>query len=237
MARRRNNLLRNFLAGAASGALSTASSGNPYVIGGGAVVGGTLSALQEDPYYEDEYARRAAFNKVRSNTLRRARDQANEVGSAYGTRFANRGISGGVREGVIQGNRRMIQQSANDKLAEMEFALEMDIANRREMKDEQARQRWNRQLAAIATQGSQLANQVFNPDQFTVDSPGVLKIREALGIETPEKFDINQYFEVNGQKIAKNSSLGVLYQSSSDFVKQLSESYFGGLKGLGEILR
>ena len=91
-------------------------------------------------------------------------------------------------------------------------------------------------LAALAAQGSGFANQILNPDPFVQDSPVILAIRDRLGIQTGPKVDYSKFFDIGGQQVPANSGVGIIAQTSQDFVNQLSEMWSGGLSGLGDIL-
>ena len=232
---RRNSKLKNFLSGAASGALSTAPSGNPYLIAGSALFGGTLGAFQDESRYDAGPAR-AAFRRVEDSALRRSARMSREIGSGLGSQFNARGIQGGLRQGVIRGQQRFSEQATLDRLAELEYGLERDIANAQSARDEQARVNWNNQLASIAAQGSTLAQDILNPDVFKTDAPGITAARRALGITDPDKINVKDYFDIDGQKVRKNSALGALVSVSSDFAKQLAEAFGVDLTDLGKYL-
>ena len=232
---KRSSKLKNFLAGGLSGALSTAKSGNPYLIAGSALAGGTLGALQDASGY-DGSAERAAFRRLEDNALRRSRRVSREIGSGLGSQFNARGIQGGLREGIIRGQQRFSEQQTLDRLAEMEYGLERDIAAAQSRADEQARINWNNQLATIAAQGSGLAQDILNPDPFKQDAPGITAARKVFGIDDPEKINIQDYFDIDGQKVRKNSPLGVIVSTSSDYAKQLAKAFGVDLTELGKYL-
>lgn len=232
---RRSSRLRRFLTGAGSAGLATASSGNPYVIGGAAIVGGTLNALRDDPQF-DPAPYRQAFRKAEAVALRRSDRRSREIGSQLGTDFNRRGISGGLREGVIQGNRRVSEQETLDTLALREADLELEIANAEQGVQNQISTDFNSELVALASQGSTLAQRVLNPQPFQNDPPAIRNIRDRLGIPNPEQIDYSQFFDIGGNQVPKESGLGVLFSASQDYVRQLAENYAGGLEGLMQLL-
>ena len=228
----RSNRFKNFLVSAASGALQGAPFGPKGVVAG-AAVGGGLSLLQDEPQY-DASGRRKAFKRLEKSALARSRRRSQEIGSQLGTDFAGRNIGGGMRAGIIAGNQRASEQATLDRLTELEFGLENEIIDAEFAVEEQARIRGNNAVAALAQQGSAFAQQILNPDPFTQDSPTILAIRKRLGIETPEKITMQDYFNIADRRVPRDSGLGMIASTSLDFAKQLGELW--GLDELWEIL-
>ena len=144
-----------------------------------------------------------------------------------------------MRQGIIEGNKLAVRQDTEDHLAELEFMSEIQIADRIQAQKQQRSADTTGDLTAIGVQGAQLIDRLSNPSPF--DSAGIRKLRDYLNLENIDPIDLESLFSDNidlggGFSVKKDSPLGSIFSTSSDFVKELSEGYAGGLKGLIDIL-
>ena len=227
--------LQKYLSSAGSGAVVGGKIGGPPGAAIGAGAGLILEFLQREPTFDDS-AYREAFAKVRDVYLRQAGDLADEAGSAAGTDFAVRGISGDLAEGAVAGQRRYAEQSTRDALAVAEANLEVDIANARAQVDAQNRERVNRNLANFVTLGSDFAYDILNPNPYKQDSQGVLQFRELFGIKTPPKHDLTEIFKINDVDVPAGSGAGQLNMTAPDLLQALADKLSGGITEIMSIM-
>ena len=238
-----SGLEKSVITGGVSGALSGLPSGNPYIIALNAMLGAGTSLLQEDNAFNPQ-PYRDALKQVEDRLLKSANNRGAERASTSRTGFASRGISGGVAESVIAGQKRLERQGALDKIAELRYNTEVNIANQQQADSDRRAQAFNQDLANIAFQGTQLANRLGNP--LPTDSAGLRKLRNWVGMENVDKIDFGRLFSDSGGgndmidigggfSIRRNSTLGDIYKTSPEFFNTIVTSYPGGVEALRKI--
>ena len=232
--------IRDIATGALSGALSAAPTGNPWLIGGSALAGGIGGGLQRRSKFSPVPYRRA-LRKLRRQLRMDADRDANELSSQLGSAFAARNISGGVKEGIIAGNRRLRQQAADSQIAQLEYNTEIGIADAQLAEQLQSDQAFNADIATVLGQGSAFVTALANPS--TNDPPALRKLRTALNMENVDPIDLKSIFGDNaidiggGLQVTKDSWMGKAFSQNSEWLTALGEEWQGGLKGLYDLLK
>ena len=223
------------LSGAGSGAITGAGVAGPKGAAVGAGIGALLSFFQQRPKFNDARYRKA-FDRARNILLKQSNQQAKEYGAQLGTDFAGRRIGGAMRDAIIYGNRQQSERAMLEAIALAEADFEIDLANAEAQIDQQKADRINRNLANLANQGSHFARDLFNPSPFRQDPPGFNQIRQSLGIEVPEPFDYEKFFNIGGRPVERNSPLGQLFSINQKWLEALASKWSGGLEGMYEVL-
>lgn len=232
-------MARRFITGLLSGGIAGAKTGNPYVAAGGALLGGALSALAPTDEYDAGNIRRAQ-SRYRDTLLRQGRETANEVGSQFGSNHAARGLQGGLSQGIIAGNRRQVQQSQLDKVAELDYRTEMGIAAGENQANLANIARDRQDVSAVAGQAFGLVNSLSNPRHD--DPQGIRKLRTALKMKNVAPFDLEKVLGMDsvdiggGIQVRRDSPVGKLFGMNSSFWNELAKTYSGGMHGLVKLL-
>ena len=168
------------LRGGAQAALLTSKSGNPYVIGGSALVG-AIAQGSSAPEKIDRAPYDRAMRRLRKSLRGRANRAKSESSAQLATNLRSRGLDGGLAQGIAEGNRRMIQQRADDFIGEQEANLEMSLADAEVglERSTEARRRQDTANLGIAALGT--IDDIADPDEF--DTPFIQSIQQKLGIE------------------------------------------------------
>lgn len=235
---RRSSKLRKFITGAGSGALTAAPTANPYLIGGAAIAGGALNAVQSDSQFNPQ-PYRSALRRLRRSGMRRARRTADEAGSQLGSSLAARGLGdSGLGVGIIEGNRQRAFQQAEDRYSDLEAQVELEIADAQAIQQRQSADAFNREITALGLQGAGFLQTLGNPQP--TDNPALRKIRDAFGIPNAEPFDINSflgggtqhnesYIDLGaGFSVRRDSPIGQIANTSTEFARQMLEALGAG---------
>ena len=234
--------IKKVLQGAASGALAGASTGNPYVIAGGALVGGVGGALEKAPPRIGQ-AELDALADLRDIRMRRAGPRADETGYQAEQFLAARGLGdSALGDSIARAEHNRVISDERDKLNELEAKVRLDIAGRQSDIDAQAIAETNADTAEIFASGFGLVNQLYNPTQF--DQPGIRKIRDLLGLENVPQFDLTELLKQRhnsidiggGFRVDRNSLAGKLFTKSGDYLNEIASAFPGGMQALGDLL-
>ena len=179
------------LKGTAQGALTAAPSGNPYLIGGSALVGGLAQGFSKPkPFNAAPY--RDAMRRLRRNMRQRAARDKREVASQTATMLNSKGLDGSaLGVGIAAGNQRMIDQKTNDYLNQLESDLEFHIADTQTGID----RRWDAQKRQntlnLGLTGIGLIRDIYTPDAN--DTQFLKDLQTKLGLETYDEQQQKQW--------------------------------------------
>ena len=163
-----------FASRAAQGALLSAPTANPYVIGGTALASGLPALFEEDREFDPKPFRKG-FARYAAARRSAARRSADEAGAQAGALLASKGFaaSSPLTAGITAGQRRLALQRTEDILGAEEGQLEADLAREEAEIDAANAQDIRDELQGVGTAALALGHNVA-----TKDSP----LRELLGL-------------------------------------------------------
>ena len=169
---------RKAFTGALSGGLAAAPTANPYLIGGGALLGGVLGALSPERTF-DPSPFREALKKYNLGISRSARRSAAEAGAQSAVGMAAQGQSASpMGQALIVAHRQRQLQKGEDQKNFAEGKLEADIATAEESIRQANEQEYRDDLKGVAQAGLALTDNIS-----TQNSP----LRAKLGLpEIPD---------------------------------------------------
>ena len=193
------------LTNAGSAALATAPSGNPFLIGGTALVAGVSGYMQEPRTFDPNPFRRA-LKTWSQGTRRRGRRAAQEAGVRSSARLSAKGVGGSeLAASITHGAERAAMQHAEDLITDRTAEVEDNIAHAQLYVDEANRAEMNRDWqglasAAITAGYDHTRRSLYDPQRFE------LRTGEAPPVGTRRTTDLPKPDAAGGESVPKAPS-------------------------------
>ena len=243
------NVERGLTSGA-SGFLAGLQTGNPKVAAGLAAISAVSGALQEDPTIDDSKIQ-TALNRLEQRLMAQANRVSGEQSARLGQSFAQAGIRGAFKQGIIEGNRRATINRAMDFVADRRAEAELTIASAEQQQEQQNLIARNNRYAALAGNALQLGQRLGNPSAF--DSPGIRELRENLnkkfnlGLHNVDPIDLEGIVSAGtenlnlidiggGIRVDRNSVAGQIYTTNKPLWDGFVSAWGGTIEDLINIL-